>query len=112
MVPSVLCFFNQESPALLLPSCGDCSKTSNCISIEPLETKFGRKRKVNQSTCNKDFSCVDGFCPSFVTVQGATPRKRKITAASDLPMDIFNKLLLLINVWGEKGGVKFALRSS
>ena len=72
--------------------CGDCSKTSNCISIEPLETKFGRKRKVNQSTCNKDFSCVDGFCPSFVTVQGATPRKRKITAASDLPMDIFNKL--------------------
>ena len=72
--------------------CGDCSKTSNCISIEPLETKYGRKRKVNQSTCNKDFSCVDGFCPSFVTVQGATPRKRKITAASDLPMDIFNKL--------------------
>ena len=72
--------------------CGDCSKTSNCISIEPLETKFGRKRKVNQSTCNKDFSCVDGFCPSFVTVQGASPRKRKITAASDLPMDIFNKL--------------------
>tara|TARA_Y100001960_G_C14739375_1_gene862098 strand:- start:549 stop:2237 length:1689 start_codon:yes stop_codon:yes gene_type:complete len=72
--------------------CGDCSKTSNCISVEPLETKFGRKRRVNQSTCNKDFSCVDGFCPSFVTVQGATPRKRKITAASDLPMDIFNKL--------------------
>ena len=72
--------------------CGDCSKTSNCISIEPLETKFGRKRKVNQSTCNKDFSCVDGFCPSFVTVQGASPRKRKITAASDLPIDIFNKL--------------------
>ncbi len=72
--------------------CGDCSKASNCISVEPLETKFGRKRKVNQSTCNKDFSCVDGFCPSFVTVQGATPRKRKNSSASDLPIEIFSKL--------------------
>ncbi|HKY19846.1 MAG TPA: indolepyruvate ferredoxin oxidoreductase family protein [Vicinamibacterales bacterium] len=52
--------------------CGDCSVQSNCVSIQPLETELGRKRLVDQSTCNKDFSCVKGFCPSFVTVTGAT----------------------------------------
>lgn len=55
--------------------CGDCSTVSGCMAIEPLETELGRKRKINQSSCNKDFSCVEGFCPSFVTVTGATPRK-------------------------------------
>jgi len=55
--------------------CGDCSVQSNCISVEPLETSFGRKRRINQNACNKDFSCVSGFCPSFVEVDG--PRLRK-----------------------------------
>ncbi len=56
--------------------CGDCSVQSNCISVEPLETAMGRKRTINQSTCNKDYSCVKGFCPSFVTIDGGKPRRR------------------------------------
>src|SRR6185369_2424034 len=56
--------------------CGDCSVQSNCISVEPLETAMGRKRTINQSTCNKDYSCVKCFCPSFVTIDGGKPRRR------------------------------------
>ncbi len=55
--------------------CGDCGVQSNCVSIVPVETEFGRKRAIDQSSCNKDFSCVEGFCPSFVTIEGAAIRK-------------------------------------
>ena len=73
--------------------CGDCSTASNCVSVEPLETEFGRKRAINQSTCNKDISCVKGFCPSFVTINGGDLKRPSPTAGvtatdplvSDLP---------------------------
>ena len=64
--------------------CGDCGVQSNCVSIVPAETELGRKRAIDQSSCNKDFSCVNGFCPSFVTVKGAKIRKTA-TASVELP---------------------------
>ena len=63
--------------------CGDCSRASNCIAVEPIETEFGRKRAIDQSACNQDLSCVQGFCPSFVTLVGAEPAKKPVPALGD-----------------------------
>jgi indolepyruvate ferredoxin oxidoreductase len=68
---------------LVCEGCGDCGLASNCVSIVPVETEFGRKRQIDQSSCNKDYSCLNGFCPSFVTVEGATLRKPEPAAADE-----------------------------
>jgi indolepyruvate ferredoxin oxidoreductase len=78
--------------------CGDCSQVSNCVSVQPLETEFGRKRRIDQSNCNKDFSCIEGFCPSFVTVHSGKLRKADRAAAdpsalfADLPLPALPQL--------------------
>jgi indolepyruvate ferredoxin oxidoreductase len=83
--------------------CGDCSAKSNCLSVEPLENEFGRKRQINQSSCNKDFSCVKGFCPSFVTVEGGElkkPKKEKKGSLDGLALLPEPPLPLAEQAWG------------
>ena len=70
---------------LVCEGCGDCSVQSNCLSVEPLETEFGRKRTINQSTCNKDYSCLKGFCPSFITVEGGNLKKKAKNKSEGVP---------------------------
>ncbi len=70
---------------LVCEGCGDCGIKSNCVSIQPLETEFGRKRRIDQSSCNKDYSCLEGFCPSFVTVHGGVLKKGSAVATDSLP---------------------------
>jgi indolepyruvate ferredoxin oxidoreductase len=91
---------------LVCEGCGDCGVQSNCMSVEPLETEFGRKRQINQSTCNKDISCVKGFCPSFLTVEGGQLKKKSKAdntlnphALGELPAPAINQLLTS-QVWG------------
>jgi len=84
--PDTRVFINPE----VCEGCGDCSTVSGCMAIEPLETKLGRKRQINQSSCNKDYSCLEGFCPSLITVSGAQISKQSGTSndidVSALPM--------------------------
>ncbi len=80
--------------------CGDCGVQSNCVSIVPVETELGRKRAIDQSSCNKDFSCVDGFCPSFVTIEGAEIRKAATVEidTGELPEPVLPEIGLTHNV--------------
>ena len=79
---------------LVCEGCGDCSVESNCLSVIPKETPFGRKRQIDQNSCNKDFSCVNGFCPSFVTVEGGDRVKGSKDASSEFPEEMLATLPL------------------
>ena len=89
---------------LVCEGCGDCSQTSNCVSVQPLETELGRKRQIDQSNCNKDYSCVDGFCPSFVNVHGGSLKRAESSTIdsgqlfADLPLPTRRELETPYNI--------------
>jgi indolepyruvate ferredoxin oxidoreductase len=86
---------------LVCEGCGDCSVKSNCVSVEPLNTEFGRKRKINQSSCNQDYSCLDGFCPSFITLEGAENAHHETgpaLTADSTPLPTFQELKGVQNI--------------
>ncbi len=83
--PAKRVFINE----LVCEGCGDCGVQSNCVAIQPVETEFGRKRKIDQSSCNKDYSCLKGFCPSFVTVEGGKLRRGKKDTVSAVEFPAF-----------------------
>ncbi|KAF0675682.1 indolepyruvate ferredoxin oxidoreductase family protein [Profundibacterium mesophilum] len=88
--PQTRVFINTD----ICEGCGDCGVQSNCVSLVPVETELGRKRAVDQSSCNKDYSCLNGFCPSFVTVEGGRPRKAAVAELEigDLPLPELPKI--------------------
>ncbi len=86
--PDKRLFINED----VCEGCGDCSTQSNCMSVQPIETEFGRKRRIDQSSCNKDFSCQDGFCPSFVSVEGGRLRKAEKSHTDEELEAIFSRI--------------------
>ena len=96
--PQTRVFINEA----VCEGCGDCGRESNCMAILPVETEFGRKRQIDQSACNKDFSCMNGFCPSFVTIEGGRVRKGRAAAvdASHLPALPTPRLPATTQPWG------------